>query len=233
MASGAKLAVFDLDGTLADTLRADHRCFVEAFLLEHGIDFTDDDWATYPSTTDSGIAPEVIERYFGRPALAEEVERHKRRFIALLAEVGETEPEGFREVGGASELLSELEARPDWHAVVATGSWRDSALLKLRLAGLDRFDLPLASADDARAREEIVAHGVGLAAARGPFNGTVLIGDKPWDLAAAWHFGFGFVGVGGGRERLERRGAERVFDDWRATDEVLAAFEEQAAHGAD
>ena len=233
MVTAAKLAVFDLDGTLADTLRVDHRCFVEAFRLEHDIDFTDDDWATYRSTTDSGIAPEVIERYFGRPALEEEVERHKRRFIALLAEAGETEPEGFREVVGASELLAELEARPDWHAVVATGSWRDSALLKLRLAGLDRFDLPLASADDAQAREEIVAHGVRLAAARGAFNGTVLVGDRPWDLAAARRYGFGFVGVGDGCERLQRRGATRLFDDWRATDEVLAAFEEQAVDGSD
>ncbi len=229
MAGGTKLAIFDLDGTLADTLGVDHRCFVDAFRIEHGIDFTDDDWATYHHTTDSGIAPEVIERYLGRPASRDEVERHKRRFIALLEEAAAMEPASFREVPGASDLLDALGERPDWHVVVATGSWRDSALLKLRAAGLDRFDLPLASADDAEAREAIVAHGVSLPAARRPFDGTVLIGDKPWDLAAAGHHGFGFVGVGHGRERLEETGAMRVFDDWRATREALAAFEEQAA----
>ena len=60
------LAVFDLDGTLADTLGVDHRCFIDAFRLEHGIRFADDDWSTYRHTTDSGITPEVIERHFGR-----------------------------------------------------------------------------------------------------------------------------------------------------------------------
>ena len=37
--AGARLAVFDLDGTLADTLAVDHRCFIDAFRLEHGIRF--------------------------------------------------------------------------------------------------------------------------------------------------------------------------------------------------
>ena len=129
---------------------------------------------------------------------------------------------------GASALLAELGARPDWRAVVATGSWRESARLKLRLAGLDRFELPLASADDGMAREEIVAHGVGLANGDGPFAGVVLVGDKLWDLAAARHFGFGFVGVGPERQRVAAEGAARVFEDWRATAAVLDALEEQA-----
>jgi phosphoglycolate phosphatase-like HAD superfamily hydrolase len=126
-------------------------------------------------------------------------------------------------------MLTELAARPQWRVVVATGSWRESALLKLRRAGLDRFDLPLASADDGEAREEIVAHGVSLADGGAPFEGVVLIGDKPWDLAAARHFGFGFVGVASSsRERLEAAGAARVFDDWRQTALVVEALAEAA-----
>jgi phosphoglycolate phosphatase-like HAD superfamily hydrolase len=57
----------------------------------------------------------------------------------------------------------------------------------------------------------------------------VLIGDKPWDLAAARHYGFGFVGVASSsRKRLRAAGAERVFDDWRQTVRVVAALEEAA-----
>jgi len=223
------LAVFDLDGTLADTLGVDHRCFIDAFRLEHGVHCSDDDWSTYRHTTDSGITPEVLERHFGRLSTTAEVERHKRRFIELLETAAGVEPEGFREVAGASDLLAELGSRPDWQVVIATGSWRESALLKLRLAGLERFELPLASADDGEAREEIVAHGVSLANGGGPFERTVLIGDKPWDLAAARQYRFGFVGVASSsRERLEAAGAEWIFDDWRATARVVAALERAA-----
>ena len=222
------LAIFDLDGTLADTLAADHRCFIDAFRLEHGISFTDDDWSTYRYTTDSGITPEVLERHLGRPPTGAEVERHKRRFLELLEAAAAERPEGFREVAGAAELLAGLGARPGWRAVIATGSWRESARLKLRLAGLDRFELPLASADDGLAREEIVAHGAGLAEGDGPFAGVVLVGDKPWDLAAARHFGYGFVGVGPERRKLTATSHAPVFEDWRSTSAVLAALEEQA-----
>ena len=224
--------MFDLDGTLADTLRVDHRCFIAAFRLEHGIHFNDDDWSTYRHTTDSGITPEVLERHFGRPPIDDEVDRHKRRFIELLVAAAEEEPEAFREVAGAADLLAALAARRDWQALIATGSWRESARLKLRLAGLDSFALPLASADDGGAREEIVAHGLSLADGGEGFAGVVLIGDKPWDLAAARHFGFGFVGVGRARAKLQEAGAATVFDDWRPTAAVLAALTAQTERSA-
>ncbi len=220
-----RLAVFDLDGTLADTLVVDHRCFIEAFRSAHDIEFLDQDWSTYRHTTDSGITPEVLTRAFGRPATPDEVAAHKRRFIELLAAAAAAEPQSFRQVPGARSLLEELVRRPDWSAVVATGSWRESAELKLEVAGLDDLGLPLASADDALARERIVAHGCALAAADGPFDEVVLVGDKPWDLAAARHHGFGFVGVAtSGRRRLSEAGARHLVEDFADTEGSLVVL---------
>ncbi len=220
-----RLAVFDLDGTLADTLAVDHRCFIEAFRSAHGIEFVDEDWSTYAETTDSGITPEVLTRAFGRPATAAEVDEHKHRFIELLAAAAADEPESFRQVPGAGRLLEELAERPDWAVVVATGSWHESARLKLRAAGLEGKHLPLASADDARSRERIVAHGCTLVAADGPFDEVVLVGDKPWDLAAARHHGFGFVGVAtSGRRKLSEAGAQHLIDHFADTASSLAVL---------
>ncbi len=221
-----RLAVFDLDGTLADTLKVDHRCFLQAFRDEFGITVADEDWTTYRHTTDSGITPEVLERAWGRPATPAEVARHRERFVALLE--GETErvPHEFAQVPGAAELLAALAAAPGWGAVVATGSWRRSALLKLATAGLGAVAPPVASADDALEREAIVRHGLELARGDGHrFESVVLLGDKPWDARAAARLGLGFVGVAtADGDALAAAGAGLVLDDFRDTGGCLAAL---------
>ena len=53
--SANKLAVFDIDGTLVQSLAVDEACFVRAFAEVLGIEDIDTDWAHYDHVTDDGM----------------------------------------------------------------------------------------------------------------------------------------------------------------------------------
>jgi len=54
------LVMFDIDGTLTETMKVDEECFVRS--LAEVCSFTDveTDWSTYKHATDSGIFHEII-----------------------------------------------------------------------------------------------------------------------------------------------------------------------------
>jgi len=98
------------------------------------------------------IAAEIIEHHGGQ----EEVESVRDRFVTLLRWESCEAPDKFLEVPGAKRMLSKLRENPDFEYSLATGAWRESALIKLRTAGLEIDGVPLATCDDSPQREEIV-----------------------------------------------------------------------------
>ena len=53
------LVMFDIDGTLTQTMKIDEECFVRSFKDVFGFADIDTDWSRYPHTTDSGIFHDV------------------------------------------------------------------------------------------------------------------------------------------------------------------------------
>jgi beta-phosphoglucomutase-like phosphatase (HAD superfamily) len=49
------LVMFDIDGTLTETMKVDEECFVRSFMDVFGFSDIDTDWSHYRHTTDSGI----------------------------------------------------------------------------------------------------------------------------------------------------------------------------------
>ena len=213
------LVMFDIDGTLTATTGVDAQCFVQAVNDLFHIKDVDTDLTSYKNVTDEGIAEEIIERHTGRVATKKELTDLKRHFVELLREEVSSNPTLFYPIEGAGEILEELVNHPDMEISLATGGWRESALLKLEAAGLDIKNLPMATSSDALSREQIMI----LSEERAlraynvhSFDSVVYVGDGIWDVRSAHSVGYHFIGVGidDGASRLRDEGAIHIIPDF-------------------
>src|SRR2546429_4023494 len=141
------LVMFDIDGTLTETMKVDEECFVRSFKDVFGFADIDTDWSHYPRTTDSGIFHDVFTSRIGQSPTAQEVSRFRQHFVQLLAAASSQSP--FAPVAGADRLLTRLAQGGSYRVALATGGWRDSARLKMASAGMCFDDHPAASAENA------------------------------------------------------------------------------------
>jgi phosphoglycolate phosphatase-like HAD superfamily hydrolase len=214
-----KLAIFDIDGTLTNTNSVDNECFVKALAEAHAIIEIDTDWATYPHTTDSGITLQIFQEKFGRNPEDTELDKFKCCFVNMLSEQYRCNSSSFAEIAGASIALNRLKRESDWAIAIATGCWRESALLKLRAAKIDIDGMPAAYAEDGLSREEILQAAVSQSLKQyrlSSFGKIVSIGDGLWDVRTARRLNFTFLGVGCGEKAamLHQAGAKHVVEDF-------------------
>lgn len=217
-----RLVIFDIDGTLTQTMKADADCFVRSLAEVCGFRDVDTDWSGYKHATDSGVFHEIHEARTGRLPSAFEISRFRQHFVGLLARASSETP--FASVTGASLLLSRLAGSAEHRVALATGGWRDSARLKMASAGLCYDDYPAASSDDALDRESIIRLSVRRAAERyGGFSHVVYVGDGVWDARACRSVGIPFIGVAtdGRAARLAAEGAVCVLPDFSDMDIFL------------
>ncbi len=195
------LAIFDIDGTLIKMAKmgqqADDAAFARALKVELAVDISTD-WSVYKHATDSGIIREVLEKRLSRPARKHEMEDIKRRFSDLMRESCKQGRLNCEPVSGGDSIFEDLLEGGRWGVAIATGNWAFSARLKLESAGIPYIGVPIASADDAEARTEIVRTAIERAKAHydaDEFASIVYVGDRPWDVEAAREAGIGFVGI--------------------------------------
>jgi phosphoglycolate phosphatase-like HAD superfamily hydrolase len=222
----SRLAIFDLDGTLAATNEVDSDCFVEAVQAEFGF-APGSDWSAYQHCTDEGIAVEALTGHLGETPTALQLNRLKRRFADLLASAAAAKPHLFAPVAGAPALLRHL-ADSGWLLCIATGAWRVSAEIKLRTSGLPEA-VPLFCSDGMPSREAIlnaaIAHGQAIAGT--DVSRIVAVGDAVWDIAAAANLALPFLGVGRGARaaQLREAGALAVVPDFLDLRETVRCLE--------
>src|SRR6266513_1165002 len=101
-----RLVIFDIDGTLTQTMKADEECFVRSLAEVCGIRDVDTDWSRYKHATDSGIFHEIHEARIGRPPSPIEISQFRQHFVGLLARV--SSETALAAVAGAPLLLSRL-----------------------------------------------------------------------------------------------------------------------------
>lgn len=149
------VVIFDIDGTLTRTNGVDEECFALAVRDVLGVTGISTDWSSYRHSTDTGILHEIIQTQCKRAPTGRELRAVRARFIELVHDRSESDTEGWEEIAGAREILSELPSM-GWTLAVATGGWGPSALRKLQRVDICVAGLAFACADHAFGRLDII-----------------------------------------------------------------------------
>jgi len=194
----AKLVIFDIDGTLTNSNKVDATCYVRSLKEEFRIEDIDESWETYKNVTDSGVLEEIFEKAFSRSPTESEIRRHIKRFIELLEEYCKKDSASCEEIPGARDIINLLRNHPEWKIGIATGAWRESALFKLKSAGIDIKGLPFATGSDSKSREDMLEKCIDAAKicyGMDEFEKIVSVGDGVWDLRTAANMKLPFIGI--------------------------------------
>ena len=211
------LVIFDIDGTLANSQEIEDHCFKTAFLETLGIDIWSVAWHTLQHVTDWGISKEICQKEMQREISESELATFRVRFIHLLEKACEQDPNLFTEVPGSSSFFQTLHRHPDYEVAIATGSWSDSARIKLEAIGVPYKEVPLASSDHFISREDIVQDAIKKSRDfyAASFESTIYFGDGAWDLKTCQNIAIPFIGVDCNRSgKLKQLGAPHVIHDY-------------------
>ena len=201
--------IFDLDGTLVDTVYA--HVFAWQRALAH-CEMSIDGWRIHRRIgMRGGLFTRAVARELGREVTDVEAERvqslHGELFRELLPE--------RRPLPGAPELLAYLREQDVTHGIATSGRRPeiDASLAALRVPD----DMVVVERGDvARAKPEpdlFVECARRLGASH---EDCYVVGDAVWDLLAARRAGMLSIGLlsgGYGSDELERAGAYRVYRD--------------------
>ncbi|MEM9324300.1 MAG: HAD hydrolase-like protein [Bacteroidota bacterium] len=207
------LIVFDIDGTIVDSVGVDDECFIQTFLDLCDIDLSGIDWNTFEHVTDRGLTNEIFRTHFKRAPTEVEVARLKTYFYKLLR----ARAHAMTEIKGALHTLSTLMDRSDCTIAFATGGWKETALLKLDAIGFKLGEIPLLSSNEHFDRSKITSLAIEASHAkigRNTIDSITYVGDGLWDLRTASELGINFIGVDRQRNhRLKNAGANFVLEN--------------------
>jgi HAD superfamily hydrolase (TIGR01509 family) len=211
--------IFDLDGTLVDTVYA-HVFAWQRALLDFGVPI--DGWRIHRRIGMSGgLFTRAVAREIGRQLSDEEAEALQRRHGEIFREIL---PER-RPLPGAVELLAALRDAGVVHGVATSGR-RPEIDGSLEALGIPKETVVVERGDVLRAKPEpdlflLCQQRLGVEVAD-----CYVVGDAVWDLLAARRAGMFSVGLltgGYGEDELRAAGAFRVYRD---AEELHASLDE-------
>ncbi len=177
--------LFDLDGTLCDTLPLIYEAFAEAFVPALGHTFPDAEIRAMFGPPDHQIIRNQVPAELAEEAIARYNAHYRTRHKDLVG--------AFQ---GIEELVSRLDETGHWLGVI-TGKSRVTALVSLEMTGLiDHFRVIYAGDDVERQKPDPEAVFKSLAdAGVEPDSRAVMVGDSAADVAAGRAAGIATIGV--------------------------------------
>lgn len=187
-----KAIIFDIDGTLIESMAVDTELYFSSISKILGPVSVRNQLGDYDHVTDSGILAQLLNDngYSFDDEVAASIQaifiEGIRRHIETVGP--------FPTIDGAVQFVESTRESDDRRVAIATGGWRKSALLKLESAGFNIDGIPLVTCDDSPSRIEIMRSA--LAKIGDDFESVTYFGDAQWDQRACHSLGWDFVAVG-------------------------------------
>lgn len=194
------LYIFDIDGTITNTVDIDDFCFQKTFEELYKINIDEINWDLLKqeaSGTDSGLFSSIYRQIFNNDISVNELRKTKIHFLKMLDNYLKKMEESKIEIPGATHLLNELLERK-YAVSIATGCWYESAIFKLQLIDFDMNKVPLSHSDISNERSEILLNAIEKSKVlykKTSFNQITYIGDGFWDYLSCKKIGIDFIGL--------------------------------------
>ena len=216
-----KLIIFDIDGTIVNSVKADDECFKETFETLYRIDLSQTEWSEFKNVTDSGMTLEIFEKYLNRKPTNGEIVRIKKHFYELL--VNRTKE--FSEIDGALKFIDRINKNPNFISAFATGGWKETALLKVNSIKLNINQSIIKTADDHFNRAKIIELAITESLSKVKiieFESITYIGDGIWDFETTNELGIDFIGIDSKNNcKLKMAGVEKIVSNYLETDKIV------------
>lgn len=214
------LIVFDIDGTIVDSVETDDQCFIQSFRDLYNIDLSGADWNNFRNVTDSGLTSEIFETHLARQPSENEIDELKTHFYKLLNE----RKAEIIEIKGAIDTLTSLIKDPAISIAFATGGWKETAELKLSTIGFELGQLILVSASEHFSRSVIIKLAIEESLVKEQvveFDSITYVGDGLWDFKIAEGLNINFIGVDhSNNNKLIEAGAIEVLTDLTNVEQI-------------
>ncbi|PQJ78607.1 HAD family hydrolase [Polaribacter porphyrae] len=215
--------IFDIDGTLTDTIKVDDKCFIKAFKNVFGIDISNQNWSEFINVTDWGITEELILKHKNRIPTVIEYQKMISEFVTLLQYELNTNKNQFKEIKGALNFIEYLKSKSksNLEIGIATGGWEKSAVLKLKSIGINALDFAFSNSNHFKTREDIVSDVIHKLNQKHKhkINKVIYFGDGIWDYKTCKKLGIEFIGIDNSKNnKLNNIGAKTIyknFSDYR------------------